>query len=240
VYNKIRIGSDFDKVVKNISFLDKLKKEKGSKTPMLRFNFVLMKSNIHELPDFIDLAASLGVEEVQTQHMVIFVQQMQDEALVFYKAESNASILEAKARAKVHKIRFYHPPLFSLDSSDETSDSKPAPQLKDGKIWMKEDDFDFERKTHPVLRDGLQLCTDPWRKIFIDWQGLVFPCCVWKEEPLGDLRRNTFMEIWESPRYRQLREGLTSGKLGKSCAECSVITGGDINSEQSYFFAQNA
>lgn len=232
VYNKIRIGSDFDKVVKNIRYLSEYKKKRKSKTPLLRFNFVLMKSNIHELPAFIDLAAGFGVEEVQSQHMVVFVDSTKGEALIFDKERSNRYILEAKSRAARKGIRFYHPPLFTLDQ-----EPLRAPiHATDGKIWTQEDSFDFERKTHPVLNDGMQLCTDPWRKLYIDWQGFVFPCCVWKEEPLGDLRKTSFVEIWESVRYRELRNGLTTGCLGKSCAECSVITGGDVDSQQSYFF----
>jgi radical SAM protein with 4Fe4S-binding SPASM domain len=237
VYNKIRIGSDFNKVIKNIAYLSEYKKRKQSATPLLRFNFVLMKSNIHELPAFVDLAAGLGVEEVQCQHMVIFDERVTGEALVFDKKSSNESILRAKERARIHKIRFYHPPLFTEDVTIPEEVAKP---VVDGTIWTKEDPYDYERKTHPILKDGMQLCTDPWRKLFIDWQGLVFPCCVWKEAPLGDLRKNSFTEIWQSERYRGLRETLTNGKLGKSCAECSVITGGDVNNEQSYFFANTA
>jgi radical SAM protein with 4Fe4S-binding SPASM domain len=234
VYNKIRIGSDFDKVIKNITYLSEYKKKKKSRTPLLRFNYVLMKNNIHELPAFIDLAAKLGVEEVQCQHMVIFVDGIKEEALVFDKERSNQYISEAKTRASRHGIRFYHPPLFDIGEQHTG-----AKVVLDGKIWQQEDQYDYERKTHPILQDGMQLCTDPWRKLYIDWQGQVFPCCVWKEEPLGDLKKSSFLEIWESVRYRELRNGLTTGKLGKSCAECSVITGGDVNSEQSYFFGQN-
>jgi len=234
VYNKIRIGSDFDKVIKNITYLSEYKKKKKSRTPLLRFNYVLMKNNIHELPEFIDLAAKLGVEEVQCQHMVIFVEGIKGEALIFDKERSNLYISQAKDRASRHGIRFYHPPLF--DIGEQHTETK---SVLDGKIWLQEDQYDYERKTHPILQDGMQLCTDPWRKLYIDWQGLVFPCCVWKEEPLGDLRTSSFLEIWESIRYRELRMGLTTGKLGKSCAECSVITGGDVNNEQSYFFGQN-
>lgn len=233
VYNKIRIGSRFDKVIRNIAHLNEVKKKKRTMYPSLRFNFVLMKSNIHELPAFIDLAHSLEVEEVQTQHMIVFMPHLKDEALIFDRERSNRYLLEAKERAKRHGIRFFHPPLFDIE---EAPAAEPAAPLTDGKIWITEDEYSFERKTHPVVNDGMQLCTDPWRKFYIDWQGLVFPCCVWKEEPLGDLRQNTFREIWESQRYRVLREGLTTGSLGKSCENCSAITGGDINKPTSYFF----
>ena len=51
-YNKIRIGSKFDKVIRNIAHLNEIKQKKRTQYPLLRFNFVLMKSNIHELPAF--------------------------------------------------------------------------------------------------------------------------------------------------------------------------------------------
>lgn len=231
-YNKIRIGSNFDKVIRNISYLNELKQKKGCSWPMLRFNYVLMKSNIHELPEFIELAHRLGVVEVQTQHMVIFTNVVRDEALVFHKELSNRYVEEARKRAQQLGIRFFHPPLFTIQSDQAVA----AAPMVDGKIFMQENENDFERKTHPIIPDGMQLCTDPWRKLFIDWQGQVFPCCVWKEQPLGDLRTNGFKEIWHSPAYRNLRAGLTTGNLGKSCAECSVITGGNIDLEQSYVF----
>lgn len=237
-YNKIRIGSKFDKVIRNIAQLNEIKQKKRTQYPLLRFNFVLMKSNIHELPAFVDLARSLDVDEVQTQHMIVFMPHLADEALIYDRERSNHHIRKAKERAAYHGIRFFHPPLFDLDQPGEMrSATEPEPRdLTDGKIWITEDEYSFERKTHPVVQDGMQLCTDPWRKMYVDWQGLVFPCCVWKEEPLGDLRRESFLEIWQSQRYRTLRQGLTTGDLGKSCANCSAITGGDINSPTSYFF----
>jgi len=125
----------------------------------------------------------------------------------------------------------------SIDRPAASPSRTEASAPPDGKIWFEEDAFDYERKTHPAIQDGMQLCTDPWRKFYIDWQGQVFPCCVWKEEPLGNLTKDTFLAIWESSRYKQLRESLTTGNLGKSCSECSVITGGDINRERSYFFS---
>lgn len=237
VYNKIRVGSNFDKVIEHIEYVNNYKKRRNAQYPLLRFNWVLMKSNIHELPAFIDLAARLGVEEVQCQHMVAFIDALKDEALVYDKERSNRFVTEARDRARKSGIRFYHPPLFSIESPGSTvGNGEVAVRAADGGIYNPEDAVSFERKTHPGMKDGLQLCTDPWRKIYLDWQGMVYPCCVWKEEPLGDIRKQSFIEIWHSDRYRQLREGLTVGPLGKSCAECSVITGGDINSERSYFF----
>ncbi|MBI2838547.1 MAG: radical SAM protein [Acidobacteria bacterium] len=249
VYNRIRVGGNFDKVVENIRYLNEYKMKRKSARPMLRFNWVLMKSNIHEIPAFIDLAARLGVEEVQTQHMVAFVDSIKNESLVFSKEQSNHYIQQARERARRLGIRFYHPRLFTLngngttDAAAEANPTVPMPVddganvvAKTGEIYTPEDQISFERKTHTTVTDGLQLCTDPWRKIYLDWSGMVYPCCMWKEEPLGSILTHSFKEIWHSDRYRALRDGLLTGHLGKSCAECTVITGGDVDSEKSYFF----
>lgn len=243
VYNKIRVGSNFDRVIANIENLNRIKKEKQSDVPLLRFNLVLMRSNIEELPDYVDMAARLGVEEVQAQHMVVFSDVVRDEALVFHKSLSNACIERARLRAEAHGIRFFHPPLFRLAEPPQPANDKAAAEAQepepggDGGIWVEKGEYAYERKTHATLNDGMQICTDPWRKFYIDWQGMVFPCCMWKEQPLGDLRKQTFEEIWKSSAYGRLRASLTGGKLGRSCSECSVITGGNIDNEGSYFFS---
>jgi radical SAM protein with 4Fe4S-binding SPASM domain len=198
-----------------------------------------MKSNIHELPAFLDLAAELGGAEVQCQHMVAFVDSIREQALIYDRERCNRALVQARHRARVHGLRFYHPPLFDLPGAAPER-AAHAPAAGDGTIYHSDDALSFERRTQPQVTDGLQLCTDPWRKIFIDWQGMVYPCCLWKESPLGDLKRQSLVEIWHSDRYQALRRGLTDGPLGPSCSTCSVITGGDVNLERSYFFADSA
>lgn len=236
VYNKIRVGSNFDKVIANIENLNRLKKQKQSAVPLLRFNMVLMRSNIEELPEYVDLAARLGVEEVQTQHMVVFSDLVKNEALVFHKELANSCIEKARLRAESRGIRFFHPPLFTL-TPEAGAAAAGGPAAGDGGIWVEKGEYAFERKTHTSTNDEMQICTDPWRKFYIDWQGMVFPCCMWKEAPLGDLRTESFEDIWKSIAYRGLRDSLMKGNLGKSCSECSVITGGNIDNERSYFFS---
>jgi len=60
-YEKIRIGSDFDKVCENIARAAKMR---FGKSPWIMINFVLMQMNFHEAEGIIRLAASLGVDQV--------------------------------------------------------------------------------------------------------------------------------------------------------------------------------
>ena len=55
VYNKIRVGADFDTVVKNIENLIKIKRELKSPIPEIWFHFIINKYNIDEMLDYVNL-----------------------------------------------------------------------------------------------------------------------------------------------------------------------------------------
>ncbi len=61
VYNRIRIGSDFDRVCDNVRGLGKMRI--GS-SPMISINFVIMDINFHQMEEMVRLAASLGVDQL--------------------------------------------------------------------------------------------------------------------------------------------------------------------------------
>ena len=63
-----------------------------------------------------------------------------------------------------------------------------------------------------------------WRgPMYIHYDGTVFPCCyIYPEEPVGNLKKNTLTEIWNSDKMVQLREAHIRGDLGqyKACQNC--------------------
>jgi MoaA/NifB/PqqE/SkfB family radical SAM enzyme len=61
LYEKIRIGSSFDRVYENVSSIAELRE---AKTPKTMINFVIMDINIHQMEEIVRLAAQLGVDQV--------------------------------------------------------------------------------------------------------------------------------------------------------------------------------
>jgi len=61
-YHKIRVGGNFNRLLDNLKLIGTLKKEKKIKFFMMAM--VLQKANIHELLDFLKLAAQMGVDGV--------------------------------------------------------------------------------------------------------------------------------------------------------------------------------
>jgi MoaA/NifB/PqqE/SkfB family radical SAM enzyme len=69
-------------------------------------------------------------------------------------------------------------------------------------------------------------CLYPWREAFVDWTGTVSPCCspaLLDAANMGDLRKQSFWEIWNGPTYRRLRRSLREGRTYKFCRHCYVV-----------------
>jgi MoaA/NifB/PqqE/SkfB family radical SAM enzyme len=69
-------------------------------------------------------------------------------------------------------------------------------------------------------------CHMPTMTAFIFFDGRVFPCChphAHTKLPMGDLRRQSFREIWNGRAYRNLRAGLRLGDPPPLCQRCSIM-----------------
>jgi molybdenum cofactor biosynthesis enzyme MoaA len=69
-YERIRRGARFETLLRNIRYLARRKEELQSSSPSLQFNVVLMKSNLEELEQYVDLAENLGVEWIAARHLL--------------------------------------------------------------------------------------------------------------------------------------------------------------------------
>ena len=61
-------------------------------------------------------------------------------------------------------------------------------------------------------------CTEPWGTMVIDANGNAMQCCISSISLVNmNVRRHSVKEIWDSPRYRRLRERFMDGKLPVEC-----------------------
>lgn len=83
--------------------------------------------------------------------------------------------------------------------------------------------------TYQVKNQLLNHCWKLWHACVITWDGMVVPCCFDKDAThrLGDLKTNSFKEIWHSKAYQNFRQLLLKGRdqidICKNCTEgCKV------------------
>jgi radical SAM protein with 4Fe4S-binding SPASM domain len=79
--NAIRRKSNFDHIVSELRTIVQHKRKEGTSYPYINFVVTLMRSNLAELPDMVDLAYSIGIEEVKAVYMTSFSEDLKDEVL---------------------------------------------------------------------------------------------------------------------------------------------------------------
>lgn len=84
--------------------------------------------------------------------------------------------------------------------------------------------WDIEEEK-PVRR-----CQAPWYTTYITVEGYVTPCCVHGSDPqiihFGQLKEDTFKEIWNGRGYREFRKALKSDQPPPICRDCPAYTQG--------------
>src|SRR5262249_55974330 len=64
VFEAIRVGASFERVLQNFELLRAVRSTEGASLPLLRINHVLSELNVDHFPEFLDLAARLRADEV--------------------------------------------------------------------------------------------------------------------------------------------------------------------------------
>ncbi len=68
-HERIRIGSDLGGILENVRRLLTLRREQGKDRPKVEFSYLMTRTNIPELPEAVDMAASLGADELYATNL---------------------------------------------------------------------------------------------------------------------------------------------------------------------------
>ena len=199
-YEKIRRGASFEKVLNNISQVRDLKKKLGVDRPIITFNFVSMKDTLPELPEYIKLAKEYGADEVIVNDLIVFFDEMKDQAVPYSDPLCYENFEEARKKANEVGLKLALPAPYSF--SRRKTEEKQTIVNKDSQCIM-----------NP--------CTEPWSGFWLTADGIVTPCCYW-DIPMGDLKKASFLEIWNNEKYQHLRETVNTDKRSLHCRHCAI------------------
>lgn len=201
VYEYIRCGSNFEKLIKNIKLINELRQKCRSVTKM-RLNAVIMKSNFHQFEGFLDFAKDLGFEQVSL--MALHFDRDPQENILYSHADKKAleyitnTIPTIREKAKRYNI--------DLDILLPTLESK----TKDPETGI----------NVSSSKEQMLHCTMPWRYLFICDKGTVYlnGSCV---KPIGNIYNNSIDEIWNSQEAQFYRESMLKNQFKDICRpEC--------------------
>ena len=139
IHESLRVGSDLKQLVSNVEKLAAQRKGRqgqalpgkqgqGQALPLLELHFLMLQSNMHELPEFVRLAASLGADEVAATNLT-FTPTREIEAMrVFGRTpdpKQQAIVAASQQEAERLGIRFRAYPL-TMDDNILECDAHPT------------------------------------------------------------------------------------------------------------------
>jgi radical SAM protein with 4Fe4S-binding SPASM domain len=203
-FEEIRKGANFEKIISNIKLINNLKEEHSSLKPEVCFTTTLMKSNIEEFTQVIQLAYQLKISTICCKPVQILFPEMEKEDL--RKIEDIAMHCFNQAQELTEKLGIKlepTPDLLRLLKKDEE-----IPRFM----------FDSSGKANSVKK-----CGECLPILFISPDGKVKPCTMWKEAPIGDFMVQDFWEIWEADEFKKLRSETDSGNFREDCLKCPYL-----------------
>jgi len=204
-YAKVRGKDFFDRIVRDVGKFIAYQKKIGVAGPRVSLWLTGLKETVEQLPDFVRLAAKMGVTEVHLQRLVF------DEA-GFGMARADNSLFEsarAEEWAAIEAAQKIGASLgVTLDASGAT---EPGLSLKqqDEQPWA--------------------TCRRPWSLMYFTAHGRALPCCIapfsvrgYENYTLGDATQQSLRDIWNSEAYRGFRTSLLSDMPPAPCQNCGL------------------
>ena len=197
IYEKLRVGSNFERVINNLKKFFQLKKEMKADFPQVAFHFVVNKLNVREIPRYIDLAYSIGEKEnldIQFSRMLHSFKETEE----LFTEIPEEVIKKAEDKAKELGIKV----VFNAD----------VPQVKPSMKKCAEWTMPFIFVSGHVIP-----CCAGNEAGNREFQ---------KRTALGNIFSEPFKEIWRGEKYKNLRRMLNRGQVPLPCGACPLYQRG--------------
>jgi radical SAM protein with 4Fe4S-binding SPASM domain len=209
-YERIRVRGHFDRVVRNVELLLEARARHGSATPRLRIVMVVMRQNLHELPDLVRLAHRWSAEGLFVQHLCHdFGESTLPERYRPMRAFVDEQTLLTEEPARVD---------YYFSAARETAEQLCV-DLRLPRLRV---------RPHPPGTPGRERCSWPWTAGYISYQGLAMPCCMVSTPDrvnFGNMAERGVREVWESTEFQAFRDQLDSDQPPAVCRSCSLYHG---------------
>jgi len=201
-YEKVRVGSDFDRVICNIKRFIELKKEMNSPLPEICFRYAFFKDNVHEvilLPKLVNNICNKDVKSLGDEPSINIVGLLEFEQTKGLEVElSKHDIDGTNMLAKSYGLKVYW--------SHVTHNEAKKPPMHYCVFWTEP----YIMIDGSVVPDCAVLMSN--RRPFLE------------ANSFGNVNDKTLKELWYTPKYRKFRETLRNpqGQVPSVCLGCRV------------------
>jgi len=212
VFESIRVGARFERVVGAVELLRGVRDERGAALPAIRINHVLSELNVDHFGEFLELMALLRPEEIAVRT----ISRMSEAEL----QESS----DPRFWAKVRQARVALAELCAATGMRDSAYLRARPTLID------------------LFTDAGEhlICRKPWDTLAIHPNGDVYPCMAWSRPPVGNLATETFEDVWNGAALQALRHEFTRDEPGLDCLNCTIRRDLNGDPDDDFFYRKLA
>ena len=190
----IRVKAKLDVIMENIKMLIRIREKEGKQKPGIIIRYVLMYSNIKELPDAVRYWGEMGIDTLDCSYLSLSNNIDHQESLYFHQDLMEQVFNDAK------EVASYYPRLtLNLPPTIRQEQQKQHVPVKCASPW----------RFVMISTDGrIFPCYNSW--------GIISMGNLYDEDS------KLFKEIWNSPQYQALRRTANNNTLQKYYSYCSV------------------
>jgi len=195
-YEKVRVGSNWEKVMENVKYYIK-----NMKKTKLDFHYIVSKPNLHELPQYVELVdgfkkeANGKLDNTEIWFTRVLHGFKEIEGIYTEIPDDIIKKTEAKAKELGVKVRW---------GADVP---KTLPPVKNCMAWLQP--FIF------VTGHVVPCCTNNEANMR-ETQ---------KKFAMGNIFETQFKEIWNGPKYKALRRAIRNNRIPVYCTSCNIFEG---------------
>ena len=197
-YEKIRVGSNFEKVINNVRALFELKRLNNTAYPQIAFHYIVNKDNLADIPQYIDLVQSIAQGQPVTIQFTRMLHEF-DEVKGLFAEVPQDIIDEVDNKAKLYGI--------------DVRWNEDVPEVKPPIDKCIEWTMPFIFVTGHVIP-----CCSGNEAGHREFQ---------KRTAMGNVFEQSIREIWNGEKYKALRRMIRKGEVPLPCRNCCLYETGN-------------
>ena len=209
-YERIRVRAHFERVVRNLERVLAARERLGSKLPHIVLVVVVMRQNLHELPELVRLAYRWSTERVFVQHLC---HDFGESSLPsHYRPMREFVQAESLLNEDPQRVEHY----FGI-AREEAKELGVDLRLPPTQLHL-----------HAPGTPGPSRCNWPWKGAYISYQGYAMPCCMVSTPDrinFGKIVEEGVEKTWSNATYQAFRSQLASDEPPEICRSCSLYAG---------------
>ncbi len=231
-YESIYQGGNYQQVLEGIKNLSDAKKRANSAHPNISLNTIGFEHHINTLPEFVETAASLGVNNIQIKPLQRYnsISELHNFGALFGQQTLDAINAALKIAEKFEISISCQEFLDSLDSTasdNEANSYKPDIHTLQQRAKSKQRDATHHSKPDTrstpggYINTATTMCMEPFTTLYVDYKGNHYPCCFKNNasQALGNI--NNSSHPWQQADFAEFRSAaLAQQYRADICTTC--------------------